>query len=53
MSFSAVAPAFAVATCLLPYQVKTATLTYKVVTLSQPLYLTHLLTPYNPGCTLQ
>ena len=26
-----------------------ATLTYKVVTLDQPLYLTHLVAPYTPG----
>jgi len=32
---------------------KVATLTYKAVTLNQPLYLTHLLTPYTPGCSLQ
>jgi len=32
---------------------KIATLTYKVVTFSQPLYLTHLLAPYTPGHSLR
>ena len=40
-------------TCLFPYEVRNSYFTQKVATLNQPLYLTHLLAQYIPGCSLR
>ena len=48
--FPALAPALAPVYFHIKYKI--ATLTWNVVTLNQPLYLTHLLTPYTPGYSL-
>ena len=51
MPFPAVVPALARVYFHIKYEI--AILPYKVATLNQPLYLTHLLAQYIPGCSLR